>query len=57
MEKTHNFAKDLSGGQKRRLSVAIAFIGGSEIIFLDEPTAGVDSIARRQLWQMIKDAR
>lgn len=43
-------AKNLSGGQKRKLCVAIAFIGGSKIILLDEPTSGMDAYARRLLW-------
>ncbi|VDM27243.1 unnamed protein product [Toxocara canis] len=43
----------LSGGMKRRLSVAIAFIGGSTTVILDEPTAGVDPFARRSIWEMI----
>ncbi len=47
-------AKFLSGGQKRKLCVAIAFIGGSKVILLDEPTSGMDAYARRLLWDMIK---
>ena len=43
----------LSGGMKRRLSVALAFIGGSSTIILDEPTSGVDPAARRQIWDVI----
>jgi ABC-type multidrug transport system ATPase subunit len=42
------------GGQKRRLSVAIAFAGDSSVIFLDEPTSGVDPYCRRQLWSLIQ---
>ena len=47
-------ARFLSGGQKRKLCVAMAFIGGSKIILLDEPTSGMDTYARRLLWEMIK---
>lgn len=56
-EKTNCLAKDLSGGQKRKLSVGIAFIGGSQFILLDEPSAGMDTSARRKLWDMLKNYR
>ena len=45
---------DLSAGQKRQLSIAIALIGGSEIIFLDEPSSGMDVTSRRNLWEILK---
>ena len=45
---------NLSGGQKRKLSVAIALIGNSKIVMLDEPTSGMDTSARRKLWDMLK---
>lgn len=54
-DKRNCYSKDLSGGQKRRLSVAMAFIGGSKLIFLDEPTSGMDTSARRYIWKMMKD--
>lgn len=47
-------AKTLSGGYKRRLSIAIALISNPKILFLDEPTLGLDVFARRELWEIIK---
>ena len=45
----------LSGGQKRKLCIALALIGGSHIILLDEPTSGMDIMARRKLWEFLKN--
>jgi ABC-2 type transport system ATP-binding protein len=45
----------LSGGQKRRLAVALAFVGRPQLVLLDEPTTGLDVSARRALWQAIKE--
>jgi ATP-binding cassette subfamily A (ABC1) protein 3 len=53
-EKKDCMAEDLSGGNRRKLSVAIALIGDSKFILLDEPTAGMDLSARRKLWDMLK---
>jgi ATP-binding cassette subfamily A (ABC1) protein 3 len=47
-------AKNLSAGQRRKLSIAISLIGGSEIIFLDEPSSGMDITSRRNLWEILK---
>mmetsp|Transcript_8009 Transcript_8009/g.14688 ORF Transcript_8009/g.14688 Transcript_8009/m.14688 type:complete len:1998 (+) Transcript_8009:47-6040(+) len=46
-----------SGGMKRRLSIAIALIGDPKIVFLDEPTTGMDPGTRRQVWDMIAEAK
>ena len=47
----------LSGGNRRKLSVAIAICGNSRLVLLDEPTAGMDLSARRSLWDMLKNYR
>lgn len=49
--------KDLSGGQKQRFSIATTLINDPKIIFLDEPTTGLDPQARRNLWELIRDIR
>jgi len=49
--------RDLSGGQRQRLSVALALINDPRIIFLDEPTTGLDPQARRNLWDVIRQIR
>ena len=49
--------KELSGGQKQRFSVATTLINKPKIIFLDEPTTGLDPQARRNLWDLIRDIR
>uniref|UniRef100_A0A8C1KLM6 Zgc:172302 n=1 Tax=Cyprinus carpio TaxID=7962 RepID=A0A8C1KLM6_CYPCA len=51
--KRHEQTKNLSGGMQRKLSVAIAFIGGSKVVVLDEPTAGVDPYSRRGIWDLL----
>ena len=54
-EKADARVKTLSGGQKRRLEVALGIVGDPELIFLDEPTTGFDPAARRQAWEMIRN--
>eukprot|EP00746_Dinoflagellata_sp_MGD_P144989 gnl/MRDRNA2_/MRDRNA2_77673_c0_seq1.p1 gnl/MRDRNA2_/MRDRNA2_77673_c0~~gnl/MRDRNA2_/MRDRNA2_77673_c0_seq1.p1 ORF type:complete len:2496 (-),score=513.38 gnl/MRDRNA2_/MRDRNA2_77673_c0_seq1:248-7735(-) len=51
--KTHNASKTLSGGMKRKLSIGIALVGGSKVVVLDEPTAGVDAGSRRDIWKLL----
>ncbi|XDV27110.1 hypothetical protein PO909_030696 [Leuciscus waleckii] len=46
-------AQNLSGGMQRKLSVAMAFVGGSRVVILDEPTSGVDPYARRSIWDLL----
>lgn len=56
-DKKNSLATHLSGGNKRKLSVAIAMCGGSKFVLLDEPTSGMDLQARRQLWNMLKECK
>ena len=56
-EKAKNKYKEMSGGQKQRFSIATTLINKPKIIFLDEPTTGLDPQARRNLWELIKDIR
>lgn len=54
-DKAKNKFKELSGGQKQRFSIATTIINQPKIIFLDEPTTGLDPQARRNLWELIKE--
>jgi ABC-2 type transport system ATP-binding protein len=56
-DKAKSKVKQLSGGQKQRFSVATTLINQPKIIFLDEPTTGLDPQARRNLWELIKNIR
>jgi ABC-2 type transport system ATP-binding protein len=53
--KANAFNETLSGGQQRRLAVALALVGDPEVIFFDEPTTGLDPQSRRQLWEVIRE--
>lgn len=52
-----HLGNELSGGQRRKLSVGIAVCGGSKFVVLDEPTAGMDPLARRELWDLLASLR
>ena len=56
-EQRETRVRTLSGGQLRRLDLALALVGDPELIFLDEPTTGFDPAARRQAWETIRDLR
>ncbi len=56
-DKAEARVKTLSGGQKRRLELAIGIVGNPDLIFLDEPTTGFDPSARRQAWELVRDLR
>lgn len=56
-EKRNEYAKKLSGGQLKRLSIALAVLTEPKILFLDEPTLGLDVKARRTLWQIISELK
>jgi ABC-type Na+ transport system ATPase subunit NatA len=57
VEKADAYSKTLSGGMKRKLSVGIAFIGGSKVVLLDEPTSGMDPYSRRFTWNVIRNMK
>ena len=48
------YSMNLSGGYKRKLCLGMALVGGSKIVFLDEPSSGMDVTARREMWDMLK---
>lgn len=56
-EKAHAKSKELSGGQQQRFSIATTLINSPKVVFLDEPTTGLDPQARRNLWELIKEIR
>ena len=56
-DKADAFVENLSGGQQQRLSIGLALINDPRIIYLDEPTTGLDPQARRNLWELIEDLK
>ena len=57
VDERRKLAKQLSGGQKRRLSIAIALVARPAVVFLDEPTTGLDPNVKRSLWRVIKKVK
>ena len=55
LDKADSLCSTLSGGQKRKLCIALALIGNSKLVLLDEPTSGMDVIAKRSLWKFLKN--
>ena len=56
-EKVYTPAGELSGGQKRKLSLCLALIGNVSTVILDEPTSGMDPYSRRSTWNILQDCR
>ena len=56
-DSVHTPARRLSGGQRQRLAMAVALVGRPEVVFLDEPTAGLDPQARKRVWEVVRALR
>ena len=56
-EKTKTYFEDLSGGQKRKTGLALSLVNNPDLLFLDEPTTGLDPNARRAIWEVIRSLK
>jgi ABC-type multidrug transport system ATPase subunit len=56
-EERHKLVKQMSGGNRRKLSLGMALIADSKLVFLDEPTSGMDPEARRKIWSILNKVR
>ena len=56
-DKAKNQVKELSGGQKQRFSIAVGLVNDPKVLFLDEPTTGLDPQARRHLWELVRQIK
>ncbi len=56
-DKAHTQTKDLSGGQRQRLAIALTMVGDADLVFLDEPTTGLDPQARHNLWELVLELK
>lgn len=57
VDKRKSYVKELSGGQKQRLSIAVALVNKPRVLFLDEPTTGLDPQARHNMWELIREIK
>jgi ABC-2 type transport system ATP-binding protein len=56
-DKAASYPENLSGGQRQRFSIATALVNDPKVLFLDEPTTGLDPQSRRNLWDLIREIR
>ncbi|KAL6611966.1 hypothetical protein U3516DRAFT_550548, partial [Neocallimastix sp. 'constans'] len=57
LSKKNNFPKELSGGQRRKLCITLAFLGSPKYVFLDEPTTGLDPYSRKNIWELLLEKK
>ena len=57
MTERYKLTKHLSGGNRRKLSLGMALVGGSRVVFLDEPSSGMDPVTRRYIWDILEKVK